>query len=213
MGPNYSRIEGAVGGDHILREPAKERDCLGNIVGVVDFLSILTALIELQVQAVKSAEETSKMVETEVQDLEKTLKNIESARPFEDCTVVSVCRWSRSCYSWRQTTCSRWYQANIDPITSTTLGMQSQRSREKRSIWSRIADSCREATGYVCRTTKVIFYGGSANRFPGKIRRLVRTIITNSKGRPLLYISRAITPDLETQISFVFSSRDPLSGF
>ena len=42
-------------------------------------------------QAVKNAEETKGLVDKELGDLEKTLKNIEEARPFEDLTVVCVC--------------------------------------------------------------------------------------------------------------------------
>ena len=41
-------------------------------------------------QAVKSAEETKGRVDGELRELEKTLENIETARPFEDLTVVSV---------------------------------------------------------------------------------------------------------------------------
>jgi len=39
---------------------------------------------------VKSAEETKGKVDAELKDLEKTLQNIESARPFEDLTVVCI---------------------------------------------------------------------------------------------------------------------------
>ena len=42
-------------------------------------------------QAVKNAQETKGLVDKELGDLEKTLKNIEEARPFEDLTVVCVC--------------------------------------------------------------------------------------------------------------------------
>lgn len=43
-----------------------------------------------EAQAVKSAEETKGKVDAELKDLEATLKNIESARPFEDLTVVCI---------------------------------------------------------------------------------------------------------------------------
>ncbi|KAF2135678.1 uncharacterized protein K452DRAFT_330091 [Aplosporella prunicola CBS 121167] len=43
-----------------------------------------------EAQAVKSAEETKGVIENELKDLEKTLKNIEEARPFEDLTVEDV---------------------------------------------------------------------------------------------------------------------------
>lgn len=43
-----------------------------------------------EVQAVKSAEETKGRVDGELRELEKTLENIETARPFEDLTIVGV---------------------------------------------------------------------------------------------------------------------------
>lgn len=49
-----------------------------------------------EAQAVKSAEDTKGAVDAELRDLEKTLKNIEEARPFEDLTVVRIC----SCWRW-----------------------------------------------------------------------------------------------------------------
>lgn len=41
----------------------------------------------------KNAEETKGRVDLELKDLEKTLKNIEEARPFDELTVVCVERW------------------------------------------------------------------------------------------------------------------------
>jgi hypothetical protein len=46
------------------------------------------AIEAFEAQAIKSAEETKTVVDKELGDLEKTLKNIESARPFADLTVV-----------------------------------------------------------------------------------------------------------------------------
>lgn len=48
----------------------------------------IKAIEAFEAQAVKSAEETKGKVDMELKDLEKTLKNIEEARPFEDLTVV-----------------------------------------------------------------------------------------------------------------------------
>jgi len=39
---------------------------------------------------VKNAEETKGRVDLELKDLEKTLENIETARPFEDLTVDEI---------------------------------------------------------------------------------------------------------------------------
>ncbi|KAI9675274.1 MAG: ATP synthase d subunit [Caeruleum heppii] len=50
----------------------------------------LKAIEAFEVQAVKNAEETKGRVDLELKDLEKTLKNIEEARPFEDLTVDEV---------------------------------------------------------------------------------------------------------------------------
>ena len=49
----------------------------------------LKAIEAFEAQAVKSAEETKEVVDRELKDLDKTLRNIEEARPFEDLTVVS----------------------------------------------------------------------------------------------------------------------------
>lgn len=50
----------------------------------------LKAIDAFEVEAIKNAEATKQKVDLELQDLEKTLKNIESARPFEDLTVDEV---------------------------------------------------------------------------------------------------------------------------
>jgi F-type H+-transporting ATPase subunit d len=50
----------------------------------------IKAIEAFEAQAVKGAEETKSVVDQELKDLEKTLKNIEEARPFEDLTVVCV---------------------------------------------------------------------------------------------------------------------------
>lgn len=48
----------------------------------------IKAIEAFETQAVKGAEETKAVVDQELKDLEKTLRNIEEARPFEDLTVV-----------------------------------------------------------------------------------------------------------------------------
>ncbi|PSS22013.1 hypothetical protein M430DRAFT_65244 [Amorphotheca resinae ATCC 22711] len=55
-----------------------------------DLARQIKAIEAFEVQAVKSAEETKGRVDIELKDLEKTLKNIEEARPFEDLTVDEV---------------------------------------------------------------------------------------------------------------------------
>lgn len=48
----------------------------------------LKAIEAFEVEAVRNAEATKEKVDLELKDLEKTLMNIEEARPFEDLTVV-----------------------------------------------------------------------------------------------------------------------------
>ncbi|GAT29623.1 ATP synthase subunit d, mitochondrial [Aspergillus luchuensis] len=50
----------------------------------------LKAIDAFEAQAVKGAEETKGKVESELRSLQKTLENIETARPFEDLTVDEV---------------------------------------------------------------------------------------------------------------------------
>ncbi|KAJ9635377.1 ATP synthase d subunit [Coniosporium tulheliwenetii] len=50
----------------------------------------IKAIEAFEAQAVKSAEETKGVVDSELKDLEKTLRNIEEARPFEELTVDEV---------------------------------------------------------------------------------------------------------------------------
>lgn len=50
----------------------------------------IKAIEAFEAQAVKSAEETKGKVDAELKDLEKTLTNIESARPFDELTVVCL---------------------------------------------------------------------------------------------------------------------------
>ncbi|KAL0938031.1 ATP synthase subunit D [Colletotrichum truncatum] len=50
----------------------------------------IKAIEAFEVEAVKNAEATKNKVDLELKDLEKTLTNIETARPFEDLTVDEV---------------------------------------------------------------------------------------------------------------------------
>ncbi|MCJ1408308.1 ATP synthase d subunit [Ptychographa xylographoides] len=50
----------------------------------------IKAIEAFEAQAVKNAQETKGLVDKELEDLTKTLKNIEEARPFEDLTVDEV---------------------------------------------------------------------------------------------------------------------------
>ncbi len=48
----------------------------------------IKAIEAFEAQALKSAEETKGVVDKELKELDRTLVNIEEARPFEDLTVV-----------------------------------------------------------------------------------------------------------------------------
>lgn len=50
----------------------------------------IKAIEAFEAQALKNAEETKGRVDLELKDLEKTLKNIEEARPFDELTVVCI---------------------------------------------------------------------------------------------------------------------------
>jgi len=50
----------------------------------------LKAIEVFEVEAIKNAEATKEKVDLELKDLEKTLLNIESARPFDELTVSEV---------------------------------------------------------------------------------------------------------------------------
>lgn len=65
-----------------------EKQFKGFQVKKYDVSRQIKAIEAFEAQAVKSAEDTKSKVDAELKDLEKTLKNIESARPFDELTVV-----------------------------------------------------------------------------------------------------------------------------
>jgi hypothetical protein len=71
------------------------------------------AIESFETQAVKSAEETKSVVDQELKDLDKTLRNIEDARPFEDLTVVR----SSTPDLWQRCT-----QLRLDMLIGITIG-------------------------------------------------------------------------------------------
>ncbi|KAL0640880.1 ATP synthase d subunit [Maublancomyces gigas] len=58
----------------------------------VDVPKQLKAIEAFEAQAVLNAQATKGKVDAELADLEKTLKNIEEARPFEDLTVDDIAK-------------------------------------------------------------------------------------------------------------------------
>jgi hypothetical protein len=140
----------------------------------------LKAIDAFEVEALKNAEETKSKVNMELADLEKTLKNIETARPFEDLTVVCFrprcleC-WFRVCRG----TGPVWDVSGPDMLMTgyrTRLRLLPPRLTRRRPSW------CPGAAGW-CRDTR---YGvglqtpfssaGLLTRTPGKIRRPLGSI-------------------------------------
>lgn len=127
----------------------------------------IKAIDAFQAEAVKNAEATKEKVDLELQDLNKTLKNIEDARSFEELTVVRTLLRSqgRLCRDKR---------ALLIRDNRTRLLLPSPLSTRRPPSWfPRVAGACR-ATRYV-RSTK-----GSWQRrlttLTGKIRRSLRAL-------------------------------------
>jgi hypothetical protein len=78
-----------------------------------DLARQIKAIEAFEVQAVKSAEETKGRVDIELKDLEKTLKNIEEARPFEDLTVVCIARLMGAGFETGANVCSLRYRMRL----------------------------------------------------------------------------------------------------
>lgn len=95
----------------------------------------IKAIEAFEAQAVKSAEETKGAVDAELRELDKTLKNIEEARPFEDLTVVSIC----SDWGWGWTKvgvgihlANNWHlqcRTRLPPLAPTSTSAPSNSSR------------------------------------------------------------------------------------
>ncbi|EPQ63349.1 hypothetical protein BGT96224_4025 [Blumeria graminis f. sp. tritici 96224] len=67
-----------------------ERHCATFRPSTYDLSRQLKSIEAFEAQALKDATATKGRVDLELRDLEKTLKNIEEARPFEDLTVDEV---------------------------------------------------------------------------------------------------------------------------
>jgi hypothetical protein len=96
----------------------------------------IKAIEAFEAQAVKSAEETKGEVDMELKDLEKTLKNIEDARPFDELTVVCS-----SIYVGLGKVLMRWYRMRLLLLVLILT---------RRSI-----NSCQRDAG-VCQATRYV---------------------------------------------------------
>jgi F-type H+-transporting ATPase subunit d len=119
----------------------------------------IKAIEAFEAQAVKNAEETKGRVDLELKDLEKTLKNIEEARPFEELTVVCIpgdgmCRITRLTFG----------------DLRTKLQQHNHKStRRPPSLFQR-ADGRYQDTRYVKFQVDIIL-GRVSNKFTGEIWR------------------------------------------
>lgn len=98
----------------------------------------LKAIDAFEAQAVQNAEATKGKVEAELKNLQKTLENIQTARPFEDLTVVRI-----SCCKWREMI------DYLHALFRTRLPPLSPRSTRRPLPSSPRASGCPLATRYV----------------------------------------------------------------
>lgn len=61
----------------------------------------LKAIDAFEAQAVQNAEQTKGKIDAELVNLQKTLENIETARPFDELTVVRICAGCERCWTGR----------------------------------------------------------------------------------------------------------------
>lgn len=133
------------------RSQLKNQDIIADVekqvnayqVKKVDVSKQLKAIEAFEAQAVQSAEQTKGKVDAELADLEKTLKNIETARPFEDLTVVCIGWSERRMVTSRDSNWLTWVCTN-----RTRLSLPAPTSMSaSRSSWPRVAGRC-PATRY-----------------------------------------------------------------
>lgn len=104
----------------------------------------IKAIEAFEAQAIKNAEETKGRVDMELKDLEKTLKNIEEARPFEELTVVRICRCGRIGY-WIELT-GLLYRMRLQPPVPISM-------RRPPSLSPRDAGMCQDTR---CVSTRIL---------------------------------------------------------
>lgn len=128
-----------------------EKSMNSHKIATYDVNRQIKAIEAFEAQAVKSAEETKGVVDRELKDLEKTLKNIEEARPFEDLTVVSNCRIN--CYLQVLRT-----MAGSDKflLLRMRLRLPNRRSTRERLNWFRRVAGKFQVTRYVFHSQKLL---------------------------------------------------------
>lgn len=103
----------------------------------------IKAIEAFEAQAIKNAEETKGRVDLELKDLQKTLENIETARPFEDLTVVCASSRRRAIDLVETDACF---------LFRTKLLLPAQRSMRRLPNLSLRDDGWFQATRYILRS-------------------------------------------------------------
>ena len=103
----------------------------------------LKAIDAFEAQAVQSAEETKGKVEAELRSLEKTLQNIETARPFDELTVVCFGFYGSRMPSWQK---CRYTDPFRFLFYRMRLPLPSPRLTRRPPLWSARAAGCRLVT-------------------------------------------------------------------
>lgn len=95
----------------------------------------LKAIEAFEVEAVKNAEATKEKVDLELKDLEATLKNIETARPFEELTVV-CCGYLSMMMMMKLLVTAAWESTDADLARyRTKLPLPSPQSTRRLRSW------------------------------------------------------------------------------
>lgn len=102
------------------------------------------AIDSFEAQAVQNAEQTKGKVETELVELKKTLDNIETARPFEDLTVVCTRPDGDGGGDLCVGVC-----VDCANLCRMRLLLPSLRLMRRLPLWSPRASGCRLATRYL----------------------------------------------------------------
>lgn len=141
----------------------------------------IKAIEAFEAQAVKGAEDTKAVVDQELKDLEKTLRNIEEARPFEDLTVV--CAGDE---------CGDGLGTRADNYTRTMLRLRD------RTLTSAPSSSFRGTAGMDPRATRRVgtsgsWWNGILTSVTGAIRRFVCAIDGYRCGFPLSHLPKTTT--------------------
>lgn len=125
----------------------------------------------------KNAEETKGRVDLELKDLEKTLKNIEEARPFDELTVVCVGKWNED------------GDLANDMGYRTKLLLLSQRStRRPPSSFPRDAGLCQDTRYDQDFLFSVIRVYSVSNHLIGEIRRPIDLVNSTSDPFPMYLV-------------------------